>query len=252
MTGPIGHGKSTFAKAITEAEPSYVHFETSLIIGEVVNALHAATSKVPSRDDIDSINNWLEPLPAILLTVVHARCNFGQIQLDANEVLKHPVEYEKLFLHIDNLHREPQLLTQRVTKENKEAYRPILQWFGGYLVKRVDTGIWYKEIVGRIRTAQKEGIKVCIVGGLRFPNDAALLHSVGAVIIKVYRPGHLQYDLLDPTERERDNITVDCTIVSNGTIDDLKLCAKNVLGDIRANSLQKQYYAATTQPQVGQ
>ena len=85
---------------------------------------------------------------------------------------------------------------------------------------------------------------MCIVGGLRFPNDAQLLKQAGAIIIKVYRPAHLQYDVLDPTERERYNITVDCTVVSNGTVDDIKRCAQKVLGDISANHLQPLYYAA--------
>ena len=244
MTGPIGHGKSTFAKAITQLEPSCTHYESSLIIGEVVNALHASTSTLPSRDDIDSINDWLKPLPAILLSTVHAKCSYEQIKLDIEQVQSHPVEYEKLFLHIDNLHRQPDLLKQQVAKDNKEAYRPILQWFGGYLVKKIDPGIWYKEIVRRIQADQEGGHKVCIVGGLRYPNDANLLRTIGAKIVKVYRPGHLQYDMQDPTERERDSIPVDSTIVSNGTVDDVKKCAAQVLEDIKNDGLQRIYYAA--------
>lgn len=247
LTGPIGHGKSTFAKAISALEPAVAHFESSLIVGEVADALHAATIKLPSRDDIDKINEWLSPLPDILLKTVNAHCIFNAIALDPAEIERHPVEYEKLFIHIDNLKRNPTLLKQKITLENKESYRPILQWLGGYLVRRVDNGIWYKEIVRRIQQLDPNQFKICIVGGLRFPNDAYLLKKAGGTIIKVYRPEHLQYDKLDPTERERDNIPIDCTVVSNGTIDDLNNCAKTVLADINAGKIQPVYYAVQSQ-----
>jgi dephospho-CoA kinase len=42
MTGPIGHGKTTFADALSDLVPSTVHFESSLIIAEVANDMHAA------------------------------------------------------------------------------------------------------------------------------------------------------------------------------------------------------------------
>lgn len=243
MTGPIGHGKSTFAKAAKEIEPELEHLESSLVVAEVANALHASTQAIPSRDDTDSINTWLRPLPSILLATVHTKCAYEQIMLDMKDIQLHPVEYEKLFLHIENLRRDPALLKQDITKENKEQYRPILQWLGGYLVRKIDPGIWYKEIVRRIYRAQEEGKKLCIIGGLRYPTDAQYIHNAGGKIIKVYRPGHLQYDMLDPTERERENIVPDATIVSNGSIDDLTACTRQVLSDIKNGKLQKNYYA---------
>lgn len=243
MTGPIGHGKSTFAKAVRQLGPSSIHFESSLIISEVANALHASTRELPNRDDIGSINEWLRPLPSILMETVHAKATLEQIRLDIVEVESHPVEYEKLFLHIENLHRDPTLLRTAITRENKESFRPILQWLGGYLPKRVDPTIWYKEIMRRVYEAQSKGYKLCIIGGLRFPEDERLVRGSGGIIIKVYRPGHLQYDMLDPTERERDNIGVDCTVVSNGNIEELHERAKQVLDDLKNGRLQKVYYA---------
>jgi hypothetical protein len=243
MTGPIGHGKSTFANALMNLEPTAQHFESSLIVAEVVNALHASTSKIPGRDNLDKINEWLRPLPSILLSTVHVKCNLEQVALTAEEVNLHPVEYEKLFLHIQNLTSNPDLLKHEITKENKEKYRPILQWLGGYLVKKIDPGIWYKEIIRRVYAVNSTGAKLCIIGGLRYPTDAQLVKQAGGVIIKVYRPGHLEYDKLDPTERERENIIPDATIVSNGTIEDVANCAKRVVNDIKENRLQKIYYA---------
>lgn len=246
MTGPIGHGKSTFAEALQKLEPSTFRIEFSTIVIEVANAMHAALQSVPQRDDIDAVNSWLRSLPAILLQSVHTKVTFEQIALDSEQILRHPVEYEKLFLHIDNLNHDKKLAKKNITRENKEEYRPFLQWLGGYLVQGVDPAIWQKEILSRIRQAGQQGCKLCVVGGLRYPADAAALKTMDAKIIKVYRPGHLQYDVLDPTERERENISTDCTIMSNGDVSDLNNCARAVLDDLRAGKLQSLYQTSRT------
>lgn len=244
FTGPIGHGKSTFAHELQKLEPSYAHFESSMIIAEVADAMHAALAQIPERDDIESINNWLRMLPAILLQKFGVKCDFQQIKLDPERVIRHPVEYEKLFLHIDNLTHDPSLLQQKITLENKESYRAFLQWLGGYLVRFVQPGIWYTEIVKRVQSASRNGIKLCTVGGLRYPNDATILKAAGGIVVKVYRPGHLQYDTLDPTERERNNINVDVTIVSDAGIEEVAKCAKVFLADLLAKSLKQKYYTS--------
>ncbi len=244
FTGPIGHGKSTFSAALHKLEPSFVHFESSMIIAEVVDAMHASLDKVPERDDIESINNWLRTLPAILLQKFGVKCNFDQIKLDPERVLRHPVEYEKLFLHIDNLAHDSELQHHKITLENKENYRPILQWLGGYLVRFVEPGIWYREIIKRVNLAGQQGVKLCTIGGLRYPNDGKIVHTAGGTIVKVYRPGHLQYDALDPTERERDNIDIDVTVVSDAGIDEVTRCAEIFINDLKTGQLKKTYYTS--------
>ena len=241
MTGPIGHGKSTFAKAIGSINNSTIRFESSLIISEVANALHQATGKLPDRYSVDSINDWLKPLPRIIEEIARQQCSLEQIIIEQSDAERHPIEYDKLMLHLESLQRNPEMLHQQITVENKEAYRPVLQWLGGYLVKNVSADIWYNEILRRVKVAENEGYEICIIGGLRFPRDANNVRKSGGVIIKVYRPDHLQYDMLDPTERERDNIPTDSTIVSNGTVEDMLNCAKQVIKDIQENNLQKLY-----------
>jgi hypothetical protein len=241
MTGPIGHGKTTFANALAEQVPRTNHLESSMIIAEVANAMHAALDKIPDPYDVESLNGWLRSLPAILLQTVHVKCNFDDIKLRQSDIEQHPIEYQKLILHVENLHRQPTLVKRVITRENKEAYRPFLQWLGGYLNQHVDSAIWYNELVRRVYEAQQNGCDLCIIGGLRYPTDATVLRKAGGLIIKVYRPGHLQNDMLDPTERERENIKVDCTIMSNGSIEDVKRCAARFLEDIRTDSIQKLY-----------
>lgn len=242
MTGPIGHGKTTFADALAELVPSTMHFESSLIIAEVVNELHTKLKSIPDPYDVDALNDWLSVLPGILKQRFQIDTSFERIKLHHRDIEQHPVEYQKLILHVENLQRNPDLVRQKITRENKENYRPMLQWLGGYLVQHVDYGIWYKEIVRRLRKAESAGTDLSIVGGLRFPTDAKLLRDAGAIIVKVYRPGHLQNDMLDPTERERENIKVDCTIMSDGSLEDVKRFAARFLDDIHQNKLEKLYH----------
>lgn len=241
MTGPIGHGKSTLAKALANLEPSTMHFESSMIIAEVANALQSAINDLPDPYNVESLNNWLRALPPILKNVVRTEVTFDQIKLDQKKMEQHPIEYQKLVLHVENLHRQPDLLKHKITQENKENYRPFLQWLGGYLPQKVDAGIWYKEIARRIKSAESAGAKLCIVGGLRYPSDETILRSIGAKIILVYRPGHIQSDLLDPTERERQNIRSDCTIMSNGTVADVNKFAPSFYKSLLNGTLEATY-----------
>ncbi len=241
MTGPIGHGKTTLADALARLVPSTVHFESSLVIAEVADAMHACLTTIPDPYDVDALNNWLKSLPAILLELAHTHCTFEQIKIDPEDVELHPVEYQKLILHVENLQRQPKLARQNIDKDNKESYRPFLQWLGGYLVKKVNPGLWYDELVRRIKHEQQRGAELVIVGGLRFPSDATILRKAGGIVVKVYRPGHLQNDMLDPTERERENIKVDCTIMCDGGVEAVYKFAPTLLQDIKDGNIQHLY-----------
>src|SRR5690606_17322954 len=139
---------------------------SSIVIARVANALHAVMQQVPDPYDIDQLNKWLKELPPILMDTVHATCTYDQIKLDPVQIEQHPVEYQKLIMHVENLQRNPQLARQAITLDNKETYRPILQWLGGYLVQKVDPGVWYNEISRMVHDAKTTGAKLCIVGGL--------------------------------------------------------------------------------------
>ncbi len=241
MTGPIGHGKTTFAEALTEQEPKTEHMETSMIVAEVGNRLHASLTKIPDPYDVDALNNWLRSLSTILPETVHTHITYDQIKLEQGAIEQHPIEYQKLILHVETLQRRPDLAKRTITRENKETYRPFLQWLGGYLVEKVDKGIWWNEMVRRVRTAQQKGCQLFIAGAIRYPSDATILRRAGGIVVKVYRPAHLQNDMLDPTEREREDVEVDCTIMSNGTIEDMKKCAIQFIKDVKNSELKKIY-----------
>lgn len=50
-------------------------------------------------------------------------------------------------------------------------------------MRKVDSGIWFSEIVRMTPDAATTGCKLCIVGGLRSPNDAAMMRQAGGIII---------------------------------------------------------------------
>jgi energy-coupling factor transporter ATP-binding protein EcfA2 len=241
LTGPIGHGKTTFAKALASIEPLTIHLESSLVVASVANSMHMVLTKVPDPYDIDAINEWLKQLPPILDEKVRIKTTFERIQLTQEQVEQHPIEYQKLIMHIENLRRNPHMARQAITIDNKENYRPFLQWLGGYLVQKIDAGVWYNQMVRLVKDAESTGCKLCLVGGLRYPTDAAILRGAGGIIVKLYRPGHLQNDILDPTERERNNIAPDTTIISNGTVDDVRRIAVEFYKDLQANNVQSTY-----------
>ncbi len=95
MTGPIGHGKSTFADALAEMEPSTVHLESSLVIAEVANAFQKALTDIPDPYNVERLNNWLRCLPPILAEIIHVNCSYEQLKLEQKSMEEHPIEYQK-------------------------------------------------------------------------------------------------------------------------------------------------------------
>lgn len=245
LTGPIGHGKSSFAEYLTTLEPQAFHFETGSVVSEVANAMHRAITDIPDPYNVGSLNNWLRCLPSILSEIVDYKCSFKDIELHQDLMEKQPLEYQKLILHVENLERDPTLIKKEITIENKEDYRPLLQFLGGYLVQRLDAGIWWNEVMRRIAKAEVAGARLCVAGALRYPSDAAIFRASGGVIVELIRPGHLQSDTLDPTERDRTKINADCTILNNGTLADLKKFCSHFLEDLKVKKLERIYHTAS-------
>jgi len=246
MTGPIGHGKTTFAEALKTAEPNSEKIETSDVISEVVEALNQQTKSLPLVNDLRSINKWLEALPPIISRVLHQRIDWQQLKLTNSAVASNPGDYAKLFEYITNLHDKPQLLQQTINEFNKKDYRNIQQWLGGYLVTHVDTDIWYNEILRRSKLADKKGLRLYIIGGVRFLSDAAYVHRAGGIIVSINRPNIALRDIDDPTERERSQIITDTTVLNDASVEQLLVVARRLWLDIQANQLQPQYRASQT------
>ena len=241
ITGGIGHGKTTLAEAFSRIEPQSIHLESSDVIAEVVDAWHAQTTKLPNPHSIEEVNAWLDMLPSILGLTVHEQINPQMLHFAMDDITKQPALYDKLFTHLQLLQENPALLSQRINITNKGQYRAVLQWLGGYLVKKVDPGIWYKEIMRRAHEAESQGKLLCTIGGLRFPSDAEIVRGGGGFVLLIHRPLMTEQDISDPTERERAQIKANVTVTNDAGLTELVMCAQKMLTDIRLGRLQARY-----------
>lgn len=246
ITGPIGHGKTTIAGFMVQQESTSQQIESSEIIAEVADRLNKYfVWDSPSELNLASVNNWLAHLPQILLSVTKSKVDASVLHLAEQELTKHPEEYKKLFEYIHTARNRTVITQQHITAKNKGVYRPLLQWLGGYLVEYADKGIWYNEIIRRARHASKQGCKLYVVGGVRFPSDADIIRSAGGYIIQIQRPNRVEGDSTDPTERKRSDIRSDASIMNNGTLDQLSQISAQVYVDLLENNLSKVYVANT-------
>lgn len=243
ITGGIGHGKSTLADAFGRVEPSSRHLESFSVVAEVAQKWHAATTHVPNPHELAEVNNWIALLPPILAEVLQATADPAKLTFTMDDIVAQPDQYEKLFTHLQNLQSNPGLLNIPISEQNKDNFRPILQWLGGYLVTRVDPGVWYSEVLRRAKQAETEGVKLCTIGGVRYPADADIVRQNGGKIILIHRPLMGEKDFSDPTERERIHIHPDVTIANDAGLTELVMVAQRIYADIKLGRLKNSYDA---------
>jgi len=241
FTGPIHHGKTSAAELLMSEEPHSKSIESWQVIAEVAFELNKKfDSSMVDSSDLTSINSWLFHLLDILPGVVNARPTFDQLEIREHEVDKNPLMFNKLFIYIDRLNDDPSLAEDKIEASNKEVYRPMLQWLGGYLASVMGETIWFNEIMRRVALANEE-VKLYTISGLRFPADAASVRRHGGKIIEIVRPSYDVGDLTDPTESSRKYIDPDCLILNNGDLRDLEDVMKAVWQDIKSDRLRFEY-----------
>ena len=243
ITGGIGHGKSSLAEAFREIEPRSIHLETFAVISEVIEAWQARSDAVPNPHKLDAVNNWIQELPDVLRDIVHEIPAKESLRFDEEDIARQPELYDKLFSYLQTAKKNPSLFHTRITEANKAEFRPLLQWLGGYLVLRVDKGIWYQELIRRSQTAAADGTELSIISGVRFPTDAQIIRDHGGYIVLIKRPLVGDQFVSDPTERERSKINPDTTILNNAGLTELEAVARRVYTDISLGRLQNRYAA---------
>jgi hypothetical protein len=241
LTGGIGHGKTTFAVDLARQAKSHAHYESSSIIIEVANDLRASLDS-PRVSDTSGINKWLRALPDILDRRVNCRPSFEQICLSDGELNVKPEYYEKLFEYLRLMERKPHLQKQIIGQDNKQTYRSLLQWLGGYLAKKVSGDIWFKEILHRIELSSP--IELVTIGGVRFPDDAEVIKRHDGKIILIVRQSVVYVDVKDLTERERADISIDITVNNDGDLQALSKTAHNLYVDLLAGKAKHEYVAS--------
>ena len=241
LTGGIGHGKSTFADYLANNAARHGHWESGELIIEVADQLRSSGVATPIAGSLTSLNNWLEPLPTILETIVHKR-PARLVRLTQTDIDAPTEQYAKLLVYCRYAAANPARQHGPITPANKSQFRPLLQWLGGYVAKTVGGDVWYQEIIRRI-TATAD-LQLATISGVRFPADAACVRLVGGMILSIIRPEQASADLLDVTERERDLIALDSTIYNDADLAALQVCAARVYSDLVTDNLALDYRAS--------
>ncbi len=218
-----------------------MHFESWSLIAEVANQLnHCCDLSKVLHSDLDSINAWLSSLPSIVESTLNQTIPASEFILTQNLIDNDPDMYSKLLKYVGQIEASPDLVKADITEENKDLYRPILQWLGGYLYSK-SPDIWYKEVVRRISSTAN--IDLTTVSGLRFPGDGKLLKTLDATLFKINMKSKSKINLDDPTERESDDIQADSIIYNNGSLKDLHELMNKVWADLQSDSVKPEYSA---------
>lgn len=249
ITGPIGHGKSTLANAMMSLENPSIHIESSMIISAVANEWFATFPKELLIDPIDYhiLNRWMGDLARVLSQQIR-QVEPNKLAITHDQVIGESKYYYKLFMHLNLMRQGVIPIGEAITEANKDKHRTILQWLGGFLVERVDPGIWYDEIENRLKSADKEGVRLAVVGGLRYPYDAEVIKRNNGIIIKLVRADLPERELADITEERRKDIPIDTTIVSDAKPSGLEELAKALFSDYINHDLLPQYNSNDFQP----
>lgn len=112
-------------------------------------------------------------------------------------------------------------VTVSFIENNKEFFRPILQWWGSFKRKTINQNYWVDKALAKINSEIDAGINVIFIPDLRFRNEAKTLKEVGSVLIRIARPEQICDEHESETELD-DYKGFDEIILNRGTLSDLE------------------------------
>jgi len=243
VTGDIQAGKSTFADTIETLHGSAIHIETFEIIAEVATQFNKSFHPEHGTP-VERINHWLGQMPGVLKKVLDIDVNYGDITISQKHIEAEPAAYVKMFGFLSLLDSKTNIARQKITSDNKEKYRPELQWIGGHLVSRVDKNIWFKEVVRRAEAEESRGVDLCITTAVKYKSDELYMRTFeGTVIPKIVRAELPTRDATDPTERESSLVTPDTILYNNGDLAQYKNSIEQFYKDYIDGTVQSAYVA---------
>lgn len=240
ITGAIGHGKSSLAEALTAIEPTAQHNESFWLISSFATQ---AKKTLPASTDLKAINRWLSQLIPAIQQQLLPTATVQDLLITAQQTKLQPIEYQKLWQYIDLLNQHPERRLETITDANKPFHRPILQWIGGFFIQRLSPTVWYDQLVHQAKQTKESGCQLYVIGGLRFPAEAEVIHAANGQVIKIVRPTQEVSESQDPTERDRQQVKPDTTVVNNGSLRDLEAVAQRIITDIKLKQLASEYSA---------
>jgi len=243
ITGPIGHGKSTLAKAFMAIDKSAVRIESSTLIAEVANKWLKNFPKELLVDDhdYDILEAWTTELSIIASEALQIKIHPEQLLITEKTFNEAPETVARLVRYISLIEQGVVEINSEINDGNKDKNRAILQWLGGFLIVRVSEGVWYDEIERQILDAETKGKSLCLVGGIRYPYDAEVIRRNGGKLAKLIRKDLPPRDSSDITEAHWAKLKVDTAIKSTASKEALGEMARAVYEDLLADNLLPEY-----------
>lgn len=115
-------------------------------------------------------------------------------------------------------------------EENKEHFRPILQWWGADFRRRYNgESYWLDKMRNKLKRYRSGG-GVLVITDVRFPNEADLVKAVGGIMLRVDRDTGLND--VHSSENELDSFRgFDYRLSNNGTLDDLEAQVEPIVAE---------------------
>lgn len=248
ICGPIGSGKTTFAGLLTQVDPDHsLHLETSGVVTELANTfnteLHKRLATLLTEPSLVPLSNELiAMLLPQLSNMAGKSISLDMVEITAEDFTAHPDWYEKLFVYLQQAKSDPAILDVEITITNKNNYRPLLQWIGGYFLYKLNNRLlWYEELLRRAKSTGPN-MQIIAMTAPRQPAEAEFIQQAGGKVFKIERPG-LVSDASDVTERHVAEIIPDTTITNDGSLTDLQSLAGKVHDDLLQDTLKPSYDA---------
>lgn len=116
--------------------------------------------------------------------------------------------------------------------ENKEYYRPLLQFIGDLRIRESNELYWCRNLRDRIDYYKgfSKDLTIAIVPDVRYPHMADWIKEQGGFIIRINKPNINKSE--HHTENSMDDYKFDFVVTNDSSFDDLKLSAFYLSKDI--------------------
>jgi len=120
-------------------------------------------------------------------------------------------------------------VTVEFINQNKELFRPILQWWGTDFRRKLNgESYWVDKAIFKVNDAVKSGKNLIIIPDVRFLSEAVTLLDFGAHVVRISRPTQVCDNHASETELDSFK-SFHHIILNTGSVDDLKAEAAEII-----------------------
>lgn len=127
-----------------------------------------------------------------------------------------------------------------ISVATKDLHRPLLQWLGHSYVTHVNPEFWNDVVRAKIENGRAAAALVT-VGGVRYPQNADILHEYGGYVVKVIRPDSSSAAQGHTSESGIPDSHVDTHVLNNGSLEHLAESMTQLWNDANGGAVQPQY-----------